>query len=100
MLFYSSYLKNFTFLNYNGIGADSDRAIRIVCQKEFDDELLNVVIECHYSSLNSYEITVKTAMRTNDFKLSDGQYAIEVLNEDNSYLKKMTKGRLSDICAI
>jgi len=100
LLFYSAYIKNFTFLNHNYSGNNSGNSLRIVCQKEIDGELLNAVIEVHFKLLNEFEITVKTAMRNNDFKLSEGQYAIEIFEEDSSVLKQMVKGKIQEIFSV
>ena len=99
LLFYSSYVSGFTFLNHN-YQSLSGRAVRVICQKEVDGNTLNVVIEVHYISIKEYEITVKTAMSKEDFKLSDGQYAVEILNEDSSVLRKLQRGKIVEIYSI
>ena len=100
LLFYSSCIKNFTFLNHNGNLVVGGRAIRIICQQDSGGDMLNAVIEVHYKSLSEYEITVITAMSNNNFKLSDGQYAIEIIDLDSSVLKLMIKGRVTEVCSI
>jgi mRNA-degrading endonuclease HigB of HigAB toxin-antitoxin module len=88
LLFYSSSIKNFTFLNHN---LNGDRAIRVILQQEMKESRLNVVIEAHCDKLHSYEITVKTAMCTDEFKISDGQYVLEINGNNSSILKYVLK---------
>jgi hypothetical protein len=99
LLFYSAVVKNFTFLNHN-YQYSTGRAIRIVCQKIANGSLLNVPIEVHFISIDEYEITVITAMSKDDFTLSDGQYAIEILGKNNSILKKSDRGKIMDVYEI
>ena len=61
-------------------------------QKENDDGImLNAVIETHWANCLYYEITIKTAMKINDFDLSDGQFAIQVF-DDGATIKQNQKG--------
>jgi len=60
---------------------------------------LNVVIECHYTNPTHYEITVKTALCAEDFRISAGQYFIEV-ETDVVNLKKFDNNKFSEICRI
>ncbi len=99
LLFYSACVKNFTFLNHTEIG-NTGRVNRIVCQRVTDDGMLNVAIEAHYKSLKEYEITVKTAMCTDDFKLGDNQYVVEISGDDSSILKCMINRKVTEICSI
>lgn len=62
--------------------------------------MLNVVIEVHYKSLDEFEITVKTAMCSNDFRAADNQYVIEIFDYDSSILKRMVNKRLLEVCAV
>lgn len=41
---------------------------------------LNIAIEIHFLTFGKYEITIKTAMKTNDYKLSDSQYVISLFD--------------------
>ena len=80
LFYYSIRNKSFSFVNFEAV----PRPERIVLTKEIDnEEPLNVVAEYHYLSLNKYEVTLKTAMKTNGFNLSDGQYQL-VLHTDNT----------------
>lgn len=60
---------------------------RVVLKKYVDENPLNVVIEIHFLDYSKYEITIKTAMVIEDFKLSDGQYSISV-DENNVRLNR------------
>ena len=74
-----SILKSFNFINHALDG--SSRANRIILQESTAEERLNVVIEAHLEArlieVDNYEITVKTAMCSDSFKLiSDGRFAM------------------------
>lgn len=93
LIAYSSLLKVFTFINHELKG---ERANRIVLQEPTDEGRLNIVIEAHLINLDTYEITVKTAMRNDSFKISDGQFALEIF-ENESVLKRMERGKTIEI---
>jgi ribosome-binding protein aMBF1 (putative translation factor) len=65
-------------------------------QEPTDEGRLNIVIEAHLINLDTYEITVKTAMRNDSFKISDGQFALEIF-ENESVLKRMERGKIIEI---
>jgi hypothetical protein len=90
---YSSLLKTFTFINHDLNGG---RANRIVLQEPTDEGKLNVVIEAHLINLDTYEITVKTAMCIDTFRISEGQFILEVI-ENESILKKLDNGKIKEI---
>jgi hypothetical protein len=90
---YSSLMKIFTFINHD---LNGDRANRIVLQELTDEGKLNVVIEAHLIDLNTFEITVKTAMCIDTFNLYEGQFAIEIINNE-SILKKFENGKIKEI---
>jgi hypothetical protein len=93
LIYYSLKLKNFTFINFSN--NNSKRFERIVLQKSIsNEEKLNVIAEYHYLNLNKYEVTVKTAMRKDDFHYSDGQFLVEIFDEGNSILFKKELGRI------
>lgn len=84
LLFYGSLVKSFCFLNYQN---QHTPCIRIFL-KAIDIPLpLNVLIEVHASGLQSYEITIITALRTDDFRMTDGQHMVE-FQQDGSLLKQ------------
>jgi hypothetical protein len=93
LIAYSSFLKIFSFINHDSNGG---RANRIVLQEPTDEGILNVVIEAHLIDCDIYEITVKTAMRNDAFKISDGQFALEIFDNE-SVLKRMERGRMIEV---
>lgn len=93
LIAYSSILKTFTFINHELNGG---RASRIVLQESSDKGMLNVVIEAHFVDVDNCEITVITAMCMDNFKLSDGQFAVEIV-ENESVIRKMEKGQIKEI---
>ena len=97
LLVYSSLVAGFTFLNRN---PPSYNAKRIVCQRELNGCTLNVVIEVHYDGLHSFEVTVFTAMCSDEFVISQGQYVIEMVDDDGSILRKMEYNGLKNISEI
>lgn len=98
LILYSGSVKNFTFLNHNP--ESGGRNLRVVCQKNFDGQKTNVTIEAHIISLNEFEITIVTAIQKNDYQPSDGQYAVELLGNDNSILVQSSRGKITDISSI
>jgi hypothetical protein len=53
------------------------RPLRLVLKQIFkNDETLNIIAEYNFIELNLYEVTVITALRKENFTLSDGQYGI------------------------
>ncbi len=97
MLVYSTLIKGFTFLNRNL--KSFERPLRIVLQEQTEHGLLNVVIEAHFIEIDYYEITVKTAICKDEYKLSDNQYSIE-LDGDGSILKKSDTKGVNEVCSI
>lgn len=93
LMTYSAIVKGFTFINS---APNNGRNERVVLQEDTNYGLLNVVIEVHLIEVGSYEVTVKTAMCTDSFLLSDGQYAIQIIDNE-SILKKKERQVLREI---
>ncbi|MGB8190321.1 MAG: hypothetical protein WCF67_00320 [Chitinophagaceae bacterium] len=93
LIAYSAVLKIFTFINH---GINNARANRIVLKEDTEEGLLNVVIEAHIIDLDTYEVTVKTAMCTDEFPLGDGQFALHIFGNE-SVLKKLERGRVVEV---
>jgi len=91
----SGLYKFFRFLNHVKEG---DHFHRIVLQKQTREGLLNIVTEFHWISLLQYEVTVKTAMVTESFRLSDGQFALRINDSGCSILKMENKKPREMIC--
>lgn len=98
LMVYSATVKNFTFLNYNT--PKGSRNVRVVCQKYFDENKTNVVIEGHLIGLNVFEITILTAIQKNEYQPSDGQYTLELLGSGNSILFHYNRGSLNEVSQI
>lgn len=98
LILYSNKLNNFRFLNNKD---DISLTIeRILCKDVSDISILNVVIEVHYKEIGLYEATIKTAMVADEFRPRDNQYILEIINEDNSILKKNHKNKIIEIYKI
>jgi len=95
LLFYSSVVAGFKFINYDS----PQPPVRIVLQEELNGSKLNVVIEAHFLNINSYEITVKTAMCVDDFRIVMGQYCIEIQG-DGSVLGRCDNKKIVEVCSI
>ena len=81
--------KFFRFLNTD---KENDPYHRIVLQKNTKEGLLNIVTEFHWITLRRYEVTVKTAMVTDEFRLSDGQFALR-LDDTGCVVLKMENNK-------
>lgn len=92
LIYYSLKIKNFSFINFT-VGI---RAQRIVLRKYTEIGLLNVVVEFHHQEVNKYEVTVCTAMVTDDFRISDGQFVV-LIDGDYSELSKLDNRKLNQI---
>jgi hypothetical protein len=70
---------------------------RIIIKDFRDSEVpLNIAIEIHFITYGKYEITVLTAMKTNDMKIHDSQYCISLIDSgvnlnrmENNTLRKL-----------
>ena len=92
LILYSTLIKDFVFINYVG----SRSIVRVVLQENTDSGMLCVPIEAHFVAINKFEITVLTAMRSDFFKIQEGQYLVE-LEEDGSVLKKFQNKNIVEI---
>ena len=96
LLFYCTTVKGFHFINKDLV---SETPVRIVLMEGDGTDKLNVVIEAHFTAINRFEITVKTAMRTADFRLYQGQYAVE-LQEDASILFRKDNKNVIEVSSL
>jgi hypothetical protein len=95
LIFYSSLVKGFSFLNMESI---IGQPLRILLQRLLNNSMLNVLIQAHYINRSQFEITVITAMCVDDFKLASGQYAVEIQG-DSSFLKKFENKKYTEIAS-
>ena len=64
---------------------------RIVIQEATSNgDLLNIVIECHFLDISSYEVTLITAMVENNFRVFDGQYSLKIDGESSELFRKVS----------
>jgi len=92
LVYYALKHKRFIFVNYP---PKAIVPVRIVLKEEFaKQEILNVVAEYHFVELNKYEVTIRTAMRKENFIASDGQFTV-LLNDDESVLQ-LTQGKTAN----
>lgn len=82
LMYYALKHTEFLFVNYP---PPPERFLRVVLRQKFEDKpTLNVVVEYHFISLNNFEVTIVTAMSSEDFNLGDNQYAIEFIDNDST----------------
>jgi hypothetical protein len=94
LIYFSIKNSRFSFISLSGL---LERKKRVVLQKECEDlVLLNVVVECHILGVTNYEVTIITAMKINDFTLSDGQFALHLFT-DGALLKQNQIGGIQEI---
>ena len=69
------------------------QSTRIVLQNHVDneDDFLNVAVEYHFLDVDTYEITVWTAMKEKGFHIREGQFIVQ-LHHDRTILFKFVKG--------
>lgn len=69
-----------------------NKSSRIVLKRFLDGgEVLNVAVEYHFFDVNTYEITIWTAMKVNDFFIRDGQYVVELHHDKTKLLRSVSK---------
>ncbi len=73
----------FKFINFFDPANPDKKKERVVLKEVLEDGTLNIVAEIHYLDTSQFEVTIITAMKTDDFKVADGQYSLRV-----------TKGRI------
>ena len=95
LVYYSFKVKGFAFIDDD---APLGKHLRIILQREDSaGNMLNVIIEIHFVNLEEYEVTIITAMKVNDFFTVDGQYIIELYDDNGSSLKRRERGKLTEI---
>ena len=95
LLYYSTVVPNFAFVNEGGNKHVSDEnRYRVIIQRDEDGTMLNVPIEVHFLDFFKYEVTVTTAMKENGFRIKDGQYILELFGEYESILKRLVKNQV------
>lgn len=95
LIFYSSVVQGFKFVNFNSALSP----VRVILQEASGGSKLNVVIEAHFLDMNCYEVTVKTAMCTEEFRVAMGQYCIE-MQGDSSTLSRNDNKKMVEVCTV
>ena len=90
LIHYSFVVKSFAFINSS---KQANYIKRVVLQKITESGVLNIVVGFYHITNNHYEVTVYTALITDDFRISDGQYVL-CLEEGISELKKFDNKKL------
>jgi hypothetical protein len=93
LLMASSRIKGFAFIN----SIENQPPLRVVLKETIFQQTLNVVVETHLIGITHFEITVKTAMLVDDFRITDGQYIID-FQGDEVALKKFENKSYKEIC--
>lgn len=83
--------KHVSFINF--FNKEKPTKYRIVVK---DENNLNVVLEIHFLDYSKYEITIITAMKVEEFKLSDGQYILSIGTQSIKF-EKFANKQLSKI---
>lgn len=96
LLAFGSMVKIFKFINYEG---QSENPISVILQEGVDENTLNVAIQVHFIEINRYEITIKTAMCIEKFKVDYGQFAV-IIEDGGATLNRCNNGKLDFVCEI
>lgn len=94
LLYYSIKVRDFSFVNFS-INGRSERVVLTLV--DANNPNLNIIVEYHYLSINRYEVTLITALRKDAFHFSDGQYQVEIEEDDASTLYKKERGKIRRI---
>lgn len=93
---FSSMFNSFKFVNYEN---QPEKPVRVVLMEEINGNTLNVVIMAHFIEANKLEITIKTAMSVEDFRVESGQFAV-VIDDIGATLKKWVNNNLQEVYVI
>lgn len=74
------------------------QSTRIILQNHIDnqEDFLNVVLEYHFLDVDTYEITVLTAMKHKGFLIREGQFVIQ-LHHDKTILLQFIKKTFNNL---
>lgn len=83
-LFYYSLKHAFKFINFP---PKTGLPQRLVLQEVSNtSDTLNTVVEFHFLDTNKYEVTVRTAMCVENFKIQDNQYVVQFAEDESNLL--------------
>lgn len=93
LLYYSSTVKGYTFLN-----DQQPNPIRTILKDSYSqDQVLTIVAQIHFINLWAYQVTVVTAMCGVEFRISPGQYFVELTSENTSILYRLDNGNVTKV---
>ena len=94
LISHSLRIERYNFLNF--VEHNSSPFKTVIQEVSKNGVLLNVATECHFINISTFEITVKTAMVEDNFRIRDGQYILELI-EDTSILKRKVNNKIINI---
>lgn len=98
LFFFGSLLPSFSFINRLNPKLKSN-PIALVCRKETDLGMLNVIIQVHFESIYEYEVTILTAMCVEGFRIFDNQYVLELV-DGGAVLSRMVNKQLVEVSSV
>ncbi|QSB27603.1 hypothetical protein [Flavobacterium sp. CLA17] len=94
LIFYSLKHKTFKFISYP---PPKQKPMSVVLKEIFSDNItLNVVAEFHGLEIGQYEITIRTAMRKDNYEIFDGDHEI-LFDGESSMLNFKVENKLTNI---
>lgn len=94
LIFYSLKHKTFKFISYP---PPKQKPMSVVLKEIFSDNItLNVVAEFHGLEIGQYEVTVRTAMRKDNYEIFDGDHEI-LFDGESSMLNFKAENKLTNI---
>lgn len=94
LIFYSLKHKTFKFISYP---PPKQKPMSVVLKEIFKDNMtLNVIAEFHGLDISQYEVTVRTAMRKDNYEIFDGDHEI-VFYGESSELNFKVENKLANI---
>jgi hypothetical protein len=94
LIFYSLKHKTFKFISYP---PPKQKPLSVVLKEKFNDNtILNVVAEFHGLDIGKYEVTVRTAMRKDNYEIFDGDHEI-LFDGESSELNFKVENKLTNI---
>lgn len=94
LIFYAVKLRKFSFANFDVAHRPERIILTMQCENIPD---LNIVTEYHYIDSNRFEVTVKTALRKDDFYFSDGDFQVIIYEDGTSSLFSKERGKVKMI---
>ena len=80
-------LKYGSIVNYPPFNPRTSMRIVLQDRTTGEDDFLNVAVEYHFKDINTFEVTIWTAMKVSNFYIRDSQYVIELF-PDKTVLRR------------